>query len=75
MGCERCNGLVMAVSFTGGDDARAAWEYDGWKCMNCGYITDPLSVKNRAAQARRGNAYLSADGRMAKTDLLSRQAA
>lgn len=47
MKCERCNGLVMAVSFVGGDDSRGAWEYDGLKCLNCGHITDPLLMKNR----------------------------
>lgn len=30
-----------------GDDAPGAWKYDGLKCLNCGYITDPLFVKNR----------------------------
>ncbi|MBL8075335.1 MAG: hypothetical protein JNL29_13290 [Nitrospira sp.] len=48
MKCERCNGLVIAVSFVGGgDDTHGAWKYDGLKCLNCGYITDPLFVKNR----------------------------
>lgn len=48
MKCERCNGLGIAVSFVcDGDDAPGAWKYDGLKCLNCGYITDPLFVKNR----------------------------
>ena len=53
MKCERCNGLVMAVSFVGGDDMRDAWEYDGWKCLNCGHVTDPLLMKNRGMHVRR----------------------
>ncbi|QPD05690.1 MAG: hypothetical protein Nkreftii_003464 [Candidatus Nitrospira kreftii] len=48
MKCERCNGLVIAVSFVGGgDDTHGAWKYDGLKCLNCGHITDPLFIKNR----------------------------
>jgi hypothetical protein len=48
MKCERCNGLVIAVSFVGGgDDTHGAWKYDGLKCLNCGHITDPLFMKNR----------------------------
>ena len=48
MKCERCNGLFIPVSFVGGDDVIGAWEYDGWNCLNCGHVTDPLFMKNRA---------------------------
>ena len=27
------------------------WEYDGWECLNCGNIDDPLILSNRARQA------------------------
>lgn len=47
MKCERCNGLIIAVSFVGSDDAYGVWKYDGLKCLNCGHITDPLLKKNR----------------------------
>lgn len=47
MKCERCDGLIIAVSFVAGDDAGRVWEYDGLKCVNCGHITDPLLKKNR----------------------------
>ena len=52
MKCERCNGLFISVSFAGGDDTCGAWEYDGWKCLNCGHVTDPLFMKNRGIHAR-----------------------
>ena len=26
------------------------WEYDGWLCLNCGEIVDPLIVLNRIVQ-------------------------
>ena len=47
MNCERCGGMNVAMHFEGG----YAWEYDGWKCLICGNITDPLIMTNRDAQA------------------------
>lgn len=26
------------------------WEYDGWLCLNCGEIVDPLILLNRIVQ-------------------------
>lgn len=48
MACERCGGMSIAAHFEGD----RAWEYDGWKCLICGNITDPLIITNRDAQAR-----------------------
>ena len=53
MKCERCNGLFIPVSFVGGDDEIGVWEYAGWKCLNCGHVTDPLFMKNRDTHAQR----------------------
>jgi hypothetical protein len=47
MACERCGGMSVAAHFEGD----RAWEYDGWKCLICGNITDPLIITNRDAQA------------------------
>jgi hypothetical protein len=47
MTCERCGGMSVAAHFEGGQ----AWEYDGWKCLICGNVTDPLIITNRGAQA------------------------
>ena len=47
MACERCGGLSVAAHF-GGDHA---WKYDGWECLICGNITDPLIMTNRDAQS------------------------
>ena len=46
MSCERCGGLSVATHFEGDH----AWEYDGWECLICGNITDPLITSNREAQ-------------------------
>lgn len=50
MTCERCGGLSIAMHFGDG----FAWEYDGWRCMNCGNVIDPLIRLNRDVQAHRG---------------------
>lgn len=51
MKCKRCGGLTIDVSFLGGTNAIETWAYDGWKCLNCGYVMDPLIQKNKAAQS------------------------
>ncbi len=55
MGCKRCGGLSIGVSFSGGVIATEAWGYDGWKCLNCGHVTDPVILKNKEAQLKRAN--------------------
>lgn len=46
----------------GGDATYGAWKYDGLKCLNCGYITDPLFVKKQGADAERGCSSASIKG-------------
>ena len=55
MKCRRCEGFIVGVSFSGGETATGAWAYTGWKCLNCGYVTDPLILKNRIGQFQRAN--------------------
>lgn len=75
MKCERCSGLVIAMSFVGGDEALGAWEYDGMKCLNCGHITDPLFMKNRRIRARQGATRQLRHRRMGCPDLQTEHAA
>ena len=58
MRCLRCNGLIVAMHFTGDH----TWEYDGWECLICGNITDPVILKNRDAQASGSIAPMTAKG-------------
>jgi len=64
MTCERCGGLSVSRHFEGGQ----AWEYDGWECLICGNITDPLIMTNRDAQAHgtRGRPVTSNERRPAR---------
>lgn len=52
MKCQRCGGLTVGVTFFGGVIATEAWEYDGWKCLNCGFISDPRIVTNKTRQSQ-----------------------
>ena len=56
--CERCGGLIVAAHFEGDH----AWEYDGWECLICGNITDPLIASNREAQSNGLLRLMSAKG-------------
>jgi len=47
MTCDRCGGLSVAMHFV----TDHTWEYDGWLCMNCGNVIDPLILTNRDVQA------------------------
>lgn len=53
MKCERCGGLTVGVAFSGGETATTVWEYSGRKCLNCGFVTDPVIAKNRNGQPQR----------------------
>lgn len=58
MTCERCGGLSVVRHFEGGQ----AWEYDGWECLICGNIADPLIMTNRYAQAHGAIGPMTASG-------------
>ena len=40
--CTRCHGLLVPEDVRGMD-----FRYEGWRCMNCGAIVDPVILKNR----------------------------
>ena len=67
MKCGRCGGFMLGVSFSGGETATGAWEYAGWKCLNCGYVTDSVILQNRIAQSQRTNRPNSTVRRWSRT--------
>jgi hypothetical protein len=52
MSCRRCGGFQLWIRFESRRDTTAAWQYDGWLCMNCGEIVDPLILLNRRMQQK-----------------------
>lgn len=59
MGCGRCSGLMVAMHFGSGLVRSGSWEYDGWLCLNCGNVVDPMILVNREAQANGSVALMS----------------
>ena len=52
MRCERCGGFQLQCHFMYRKSTTAPWEYDGWRCLNCGEIVDPLILLNRSLQGK-----------------------
>jgi hypothetical protein len=50
MTCRRCGGCQCWSHFQSWGGTSAAWEYDGWLCLNCGEVVDPLILLNRTLQ-------------------------
>lgn len=44
--CHRCGGFMVKEKFT---VDFAALDFEGWRCVVCGEITDPLIMANRMA--------------------------
>ncbi len=44
--CHRCGGLMVKEKFT---VDFAALDFEGWRCLVCGEIIDPLIMDNRKA--------------------------
>ena len=47
MTCLRCNGFTVHEQFTDHFDMSC---FDGWRCVNCGSILDPVIIANREKQ-------------------------
>jgi len=47
MRCSRCGGLMSFEQFVNAEVERGPWSYEGWRCIYCGEIIDPLILLNR----------------------------
>lgn len=56
--CRRCHGLSVATRF--GDDQW--WAFDGWLCLNCGDVIDPVILNNRECDSDRGPMSMNTKG-------------
>lgn len=50
--CDRCGGFLLERHFENLDGSAWGWAYDGWMCLNCGDVVDPLIVQNRSLQGK-----------------------
>ncbi len=47
MECPRCTGMMVAERFEDLQDDTGNLFFDGWHCLVCGEILDPLIAHNR----------------------------
>lgn len=47
MTCQRCDGLMVRERYDDLELGSAGYEISGWRCLNCGAITDPVIATNR----------------------------
>ncbi len=49
MRCHRCQGLMVPEHFADSRIDTSEPRFDGWRCINCGAITDPVIAKAASA--------------------------
>jgi len=47
MRCPRCKGMMLKERFQDLLDDTGQIHFNGWRCLLCGEILDPLIVRNR----------------------------
>ena len=47
MCCKRCNGLMIRDSFLDLRDDTGRFNFEGWRCLNCGEVVDPVVLTHR----------------------------
>ncbi len=49
MRCHRCRGLMVPEHFEDSRIDSGEPRFDGWRCINCGAVTDPVIAKAASA--------------------------
>jgi len=52
MRCQRCQGCMVRDFFLDVMNVSGEMDFNGWRCVNCGNITDPVIVQHRDADRR-----------------------
>lgn len=51
MRCQRCEGWMISDHFMDLRNVSGEIDFKGWRCLNCGDITDPVIVRHQATIA------------------------
>ena len=51
MKCPKCGGVMSFSKFMSLSNEEMPWSYEGWRCVYCGEIIDPLILLNRKMSA------------------------
>lgn len=47
MKCPKCEGTMSFEHFIDVYKGGPSWGYDGWRCIHCGAVIDPVILQNR----------------------------
>lgn len=51
MTCRRCQGCMARDHFLDMQESGGEWWLEGWRCINCGHVFDPVVEQNRRLHA------------------------
>jgi len=51
MTCRRCQGCMARDHFLDLQESGGEWWTEGWRCINCGHVFDPVVERNRRLHA------------------------
>ncbi|HKT34541.1 MAG TPA: hypothetical protein VJR03_06885 [Nitrospira sp.] len=51
MTCRRCQGCMARDHFLDLQESGGEWWLEGWRCINCGHVFDPVLERNRRQHA------------------------
>ncbi|HSB43796.1 MAG TPA: hypothetical protein VLD60_02230 [Nitrospira sp.] len=51
MTCRRCQGCMARDHFLDLQESGGEWWMEGWRCINCGHVFDPVVEQNRRLHA------------------------
>lgn len=51
MTCRRCQGCMARDHFLDLQESGGEWWTEGWRCINCGHVLDPVVERNRRLHA------------------------
>jgi hypothetical protein len=51
MTCRRCQGCMARDHFLDPQESGGEWWLEGWRCINCGHVFDPVLERNRLMHA------------------------
>ena len=55
MQCPRCRCLMVPDQFFDLINDGGYWAFDGWRCLCCGNILDPVIIRNQQATVMKGS--------------------
>ena len=63
MPCPRCRGLMVPDQFGDLQYDGGYWSFQGWRCLCCGNILDPVIIRNQQAVMMKeiGNTFLAGE--------------